>query len=91
VAVCIDSRERDEYTDGSGSGSGGMKNYSFCSSKCRVAKKSPRKCEHGSKKSLCKDCGTNHCKHGRQKGKCKDCGTGYCEHNRRKGSCKDCK
>jgi hypothetical protein len=34
-----------EYTDGSGSGSGSKKNYGFCSSKCRAAKKAPRKCE----------------------------------------------
>jgi hypothetical protein len=57
--------------------------------KCRVAKKAPRKCEHG-RSSKCKDCGTGYCKHGRRKGQCKDCGTGYCEHNRRKGQCKDC-
>ena len=29
-----------EYTDGSGSGSGSKKNYGFCSSTCRTAKKS---------------------------------------------------
>jgi hypothetical protein len=43
-----------KYTDGSGSGSGSKKNYGFCSSKCRAAKKAPRKCEHGRQKGKCR-------------------------------------
>jgi hypothetical protein len=82
------------YTDGSGgaaSGSrSGKRNYGFCSSTCRTAKKAPRKCEHNRRKDSCKDCGTGYCEHNRQKGSCKDCGTGYCEHSRRRDSCKDC-
>jgi hypothetical protein len=55
------------------------KNYGFCSSECREARKAakkapPTQCEHGRQKSRCKDCGTGYCKHGRQKCKCKDCG-----------------
>jgi hypothetical protein len=69
---------------------GGKKNYGFCSSKCRAAKKG--KCEHGRRKDVCKDCGTGHCRHGRRRRKdvCKDCGTGYCQHGRPKHTCKDC-
>jgi hypothetical protein len=37
-------------------------------------------CEHGCRKSFCKDCGTGHCEHGRRMGSCSDCGTGRCEH-----------
>jgi hypothetical protein len=55
------------------------------------AKKAPTgNCEHGRRKSRCKDCGTGYCTHGRVKNKCKDCGTGYCKHGRRKSRCKDC-
>ena len=37
---------------------------------------SRKKCEHGRRKSQCKDCGTGYCEHGRLKSRCKDCGTG---------------
>jgi hypothetical protein len=47
-------------------------------------------CEHGRRKSRCKDCGTGYCQHGRRKSRCKDCGTGNCKHGRQKHSCKDC-
>jgi hypothetical protein len=86
-----------EYTDGSGSGSGTKYNCGFCSSECReAAKKAPRvrapptQCEHGRRKSRCKDCDTGYCQHGRQKRQCKDCGTGYCHHGHQKHQCKDC-
>jgi hypothetical protein len=39
----------------------------------------PTQCEHGRRKSRCKDCGTGNCEHGRRKNMCKDCGTGYCK------------
>jgi hypothetical protein len=76
-----------KYTDGSGSGSGTKYSCGYCSSKCRAAK---RKCEHGHRPSLCKDCGTGQCQHGLWKSSCKDCGTGQCEHGLWKNSCKDC-
>ena len=86
-----------KYTDATDSGASPKKNWGFCSSKCReAAKKAPRarapptQCEHGRRKSRCKDCGTGYCQHGRQLNKCKDCGTGYCVHNRQKSQCKDC-
>jgi hypothetical protein len=87
-----------KYTDARDSGASSKYNCGFCSSECReAAKKAPRvrapptQCEHGRRKSRCKDCGTGYCQHGRQLNKCKDCGTGYCVHNRQKSSkCKDC-
>ena len=49
-------------------------------------------CEHGRRKSRCKDCGGSaFCEHGRQKSRCKDCGgSAFCEHGRIKSQCKDC-
>jgi hypothetical protein len=79
-----------KYTDGSGSGSGTKYNCEYCSSKCRAAKKAPRKCEHGRRPSQCRDCGTGQCQHGLWESNCKDCVTGCCEHGREKGKCKDC-
>jgi hypothetical protein len=39
--------------------------------------KSTHPCQHGRRKSLCKqDCGTGYCQHGHLKSLCKDCGTG---------------
>jgi hypothetical protein len=76
-----------KYTDARDSGGGSKNNYGFCSKTCRAAK---GKCDHGRKKSQCKDCGTGYCDHGRRKAKCKDCGTGYCNHGRKKSQCKDC-
>ena len=50
------------------------------------------KCEHGRKRSRCKDCGGSQiCEHGRQRSTCKDCGGGsICEHGRQRSVCKDC-
>ena len=50
------------------------------------------KCEHGKRKSICKDCGGKDiCEHGKIKYRCKDCGgKGICEHGREKYSCKEC-
>jgi hypothetical protein len=80
-----------KYTDGSGSGSGTMYNCGYCSSECReAAKKAPRHCEHGRRKSRCKDCSAGYCQHGRRKSQCKDCGAGYCQHGRQKSQCRDC-
>jgi hypothetical protein len=49
-------------------------------------------CEHGQKKSQCKDCGgSQFCEHERIRYKCKDCkGSQICEHQRIKHRCKDC-
>ena len=49
-------------------------------------------CEHGRRKSRCKDCGgSGICSHGRIKTHCKDCGgSGICEHGRQRTRCKDC-
>ena len=51
-----------------------------------------KKCEHGKRKSRCKDCGGKElCEHNREKYRCKDCcGNGICEHKQRKERCKDC-
>jgi hypothetical protein len=32
-------------------------------------------CQHGRRKTKCRDCGTGHCQHGRPKAQCRDCGT----------------
>ena len=51
-----------------------------------------KKCEHGKRKSRCKDChGSGICIHNKEKYSCKDCGgTGICIHNKNKSTCKDC-
>ncbi len=50
------------------------------------------KCEHGKRKSRCKECGGGSiCKHGKIKYMCKECGgSGICEHGKRKSRCKEC-
>ena len=52
----------------------------------------PKKCEHGRRRTLCKDCGGGSiCEHGRRRSICKDCGgSGICEHGRQRSTCKDC-
>ena len=36
-----------------------------------------KKCEHGRRRTECKDCGgSSICEHGRQRSRCKDCGGG---------------
>jgi hypothetical protein len=76
------------YTDATSSGAKTKNNGGYCSKTCR---ENSKQCEHGRRKSRCKDCGTGYCKHGRQKGQCKDCGTGHCQHGRVNGRCMDCK
>lgn len=51
-----------------------------------------KKCPHGRKKSLCKECGgAGLCPHGKRKNYCKDCGgASICEHGKRKNICKEC-
>ena len=55
-------------------------------------KESMTVCEHGRRKSRCKECGgSSFCEHGRRKSRCKDCGgSSICEHGRRKAQCKEC-
>jgi len=50
------------------------------------------KCEHGKRKTICKECGGGSiCEHGKQKSVCKECGGGsICEHGRQKSRCKEC-
>jgi hypothetical protein len=50
------------------------------------------KCEHGRRKSQCKECGgACVCEHGRRKSQCKECGgASICEHGRQKPTCKEC-
>jgi len=50
------------------------------------------KCEHGKRKSQCKECGGSQiCEHGKQKSICKECGgSAFCEHGREKRYCKEC-
>src|SRR5579862_5164914 len=51
------------------------------------------RCEHGRKRSRCKDCkGGSICEHNRIRSQCKDCkGGSICQHNRIRTACKDCK
>ena len=51
-----------------------------------------KKCQHGRRKSQCKECGgSSICEHGRQKSRCKECGgSSICEHGKRKSTCKEC-
>jgi len=50
------------------------------------------KCEHGRRRSLCKQCGGGSiCEHGRERSACKPCGGGsICLHGRQRTSCKQC-
>jgi hypothetical protein len=50
------------------------------------------KCEHGKRKSTCKECdGGSICEHKRIKSQCKECGgSSICEHKRQKSKCKEC-
>ena len=52
-----------------------------------------KKCEHGKRKSECKQCGgVSICEHGKVKSQCKDCGGGsICEHGKVKAHCKECR
>ncbi len=49
-------------------------------------------CEHGKRKSRCKDCGGSaFCEHGLEKIRCKECGgSQICEHDKQKSRCKEC-
>jgi len=50
------------------------------------------KCEHGKRKTYCKDCGGGGiCEHNKKRHYCKDCGGNcLCEHGKRKYRCKEC-
>jgi hypothetical protein len=50
------------------------------------------KCEHGKRKSYCKECnGSSLCEHGKRKIRCKECnGSSICEHRKEKSRCKEC-
>ena len=52
----------------------------------------PKKCEHGKRRSQCKECGgSGLCEHGKRRSRCKECGgSGICEHGRRRYQCKYC-
>ena len=60
--------------------------------KKKKRRKPPQRCEHGRRKSRCKDCGGSQiCAHGRLKYQCKECGGfGVCVHRRLKDQCRDC-
>ncbi len=51
-----------------------------------------KKCEHGKRKSRCKECGGSEiCPHDRVKSECKECGgSAFCEHGKFKSICKEC-
>ena len=55
-------------------------------------KRERSKCEHGRKRSVCKECGGSEiCEHDRRRSRCKECGGAeICEHERRRSRCKDC-
>lgn len=63
-----------------------------CREKQKIVRES-HKCEHGKRKTYCKDCGgSSICKHNKEKSKCRECGgSAFCEHNKRKVICKECK
>ena len=66
-----------------------MENITYC---LEVSKPISNKCEHGKRKSHCKECGGSQiCQHGRQKSICKECGGNQiCKHNKERRYCKDC-
>ncbi len=55
-------------------------------------KKPGKKCIHGKRKYVCKDCGGKGiCDHGRIKYNCEECGgSGHCPHGKVKFYCKEC-
>jgi len=63
--------------------------HSIAKTDCKTCK---YKCEHGRRKSFCKECGGSQiCSHGIRKSTCKECGgSEICIHGRRKSECKDC-
>jgi hypothetical protein len=68
--------------------------YKTCTS-CREKSRENRmkyKCEHGKRRSRCKDCGGGSiCEHDKIRSSCKDCGgSEICEHDKRRSTCKDC-
>ena len=58
----------------------------------RKKRSEKNKCEHGKRKSYCKECGGGSiCPHNRRKSECKECGgVSICPHNRIKSKCKEC-
>ena len=58
----------------------------------RTAAAAASVCEHGRRRSQCKDCGgSGLCEHGRRRSQCKECGgSSFCEHGRERSRCKDC-
>lgn len=56
-------------------------------------KREVKKCEHGMKKSECKECGgVSICEHNKRRDRCKDCGgSQICEHRKIKSICRECK
>ena len=51
-----------------------------------------RKCEHGKRKELCRDCGgLSICIHSKQRAHCKECdGSAFCSHGKEKAYCREC-
>ena len=49
-------------------------------------------CEHGKKKSICRECGgSSFCEHNKRKAHCLDCGgSALCKHNKLKSRCREC-
>ena len=85
--VCKIERNLDQYIS-----KAGRTNLKNCL-RCRTIKnQSLKKCEHGRRKTRCKECGGGSiCEHGKQKTQCKECGgSQICEHGRRKTRCKEC-
>ena len=58
----------------------------------RVNVKKPGGCEHGRRRSQCKECGGSQiCEHDRMRAQCKECvGAGICSHGRMRSRCKEC-
>lgn len=59
----------------------------------KVKQPKEKKCNHGRKKYLCRDCkGGGICEHLKQKTFCKICkGSGICDHGNNRYICKECK
>ena len=57
-----------------------------------MAKKKGSICQHGRRRSHCKECGGgNICQHGRIRSQCNECGEdAICQHERQRSRCKEC-
>jgi hypothetical protein len=69
-----------------------MSSWRLCEDGKWRDKRGNLRCEHGVRKTQCRECGGSHfCEHGKRQSYCKDCGgSQICEHGRLRWQCKDC-